>query len=221
MTAVLIPAFNAAQTVGRLLAGLKSFDGIQRILVVDDGSSDETVAIAKAEGAVVLSHGTNRGKGAALRTGFHYILSETSLDSVITMDADLQHDPKDVPSFLAAWQQGKLDLVLGCRKKLGSGMPLHRILSNSITSALVSARTGVTIRDSQTGFRLIGRRVLTSIEVEADGYEAETEILIKAAKAGFRIGSVPIATIYGGAPSHMTHWTTTKRFLHVLFREYK
>jgi len=221
MTAVLIPALNAAQTLGQLLAGLKQIVGIESVVVVDDGSSDETVAVAKAEGAVVISHGANRGKGAALRTGFQYILSATSHDSVITIDADLQHDPKDVPKFLSAWQMGNLDLVLGCRRRLGSGMPLHRVLSNTITSALVSARTRVKIRDSQTGFRLIARRILSSIEVEADGYEAETEILIKAAMKGFRIGSVPIATIYGGAPSHMTHWKTTKRFLQVLFREYK
>jgi glycosyltransferase involved in cell wall biosynthesis len=221
MTAVLIPALNAAQTLGQLIAGLMPFVGIESVVVVDDGSSDETAAIAKAAGAVVLSHGVNRGKGAALRTGFQYVLSSSRDDSVITMDADLQHDPKDVPTFLSAWHSGNLDLILGHRRKIGSGMPAHRILSNTITSALVSARTGVKIRDSQTGFRLIARRVLSSIEVQADGYEAETEILIKAALKGFRIGSVPIATIYSGAPSHMTHWKTTKRFLRVLLKEYK
>jgi glycosyltransferase involved in cell wall biosynthesis len=220
MTAVIIPALNAAQTLGQLLAGLKPFVGTESIVVVDDGSSDDTAAIARAAGAVVLSHGVNRGKGAALRTGFQYVLSSSSHDSVVTMDADLQHDPKDVPKFLSAWRLGDSDLILGYRSKLGGGMPVHRILSNTITSALVSARTGVRIRDSQTGFRLIARSVLSSIEVQADGYEAETEILIKAARKGFRIGGVPIATIYRGAPSHMTHWKTTKRFLQVLLKEY-
>lgn len=221
MTVVLIPALNAAQTLGQLLAGLQPHFAVESIVVVDDGSTDETAAIAKAAGAVVLSHGVNRGKGAALRTGFKYVLATAGQDSVITMDADLQHDPKDVPKFLTAWQSGDSDLILGYRRRMGSGMPFHRVLSNTITSALVSARTGVRIRDSQTGFRLIARSVLSSIEVQADGYEAETEILIKAARRGFRIAGVPIATIYNGAPSHMTHWKTTKRFLQVLLREYR
>ncbi len=221
MTAILIPAFNAAQTLGQLLADLQKFVVPDSILVVDDGSTDKTFAIAKAAGVVVLSHGMNRGKGASLRTGFEHILKSANHDSVVTMDADLQHDPKDLPKFLEAWESGRYDLILGYRHRIGSGMPIHRVLSNTITSALVSARTGVTIRDSQTGFRLIARHVLSAIEVQADGYEAETEILIKAARKGFRISSVPIATIYSGAPSHMTHWKTTKRFLQVLLREYR
>ncbi len=221
MTAVLIPALNAAQTLGQVLYGLQPLVGVAGIVVVDDGSSDETAAIAKAAGVVVLTHGLNRGKGAALRTGFEYVLSSSSHDAVITMDADLQHDPNDVPRFLAAWASGDSDLILGYRQRIGSGMPIHRAISNAITSALVSARTGVKIRDSQSGFRLIARSVLASIEVQSDGYEAETEILIKAARKGFRIRGVPIATIYSGAPSHMTHWKTTKRFLQVLLREYR
>jgi len=220
MTGVLIPAFNAAQTLGQLLVELHSLFAADGIVVVDDGSTDETAAIAKAAGVIVLSHGMNRGKGAALRTGFQYMLSASSCDSIITMDADLQHDPKDVPTFLAAWRKGDSDLILGYRRRIGGGMPFHRVLSNTITSSLVSARTGLYIRDSQSGFRLIARNVLLAIEVQADGYEAETEILIKAAKKVFRISGVPIATIYRGAPSHMTHWKTTMRFLQVLLREY-
>ena len=221
MTAVLIPALNAALTLPQLLASLKPLVAGGSVVVVDDGSTDETAAVAKAAGVVVLRHEVNRGKGAALRTGFDYVASSSGHDSVITMDADLQHDPKDVPKFLSAWEAGNSDLILGYRRRIGSGMPFHRVLSNSITSALVSARTGIRIRDSQTGFRLIGRRVLSALVIQADGYEAETEILIKAARMGFRIAGVPIATIYSGAPSHMTHWTTTKRFLQVLLREYK
>jgi hypothetical protein len=99
-------------------------------------------------------------------------------------------------------------------------MPLERIVSNTITSSLVSARTGVPIKDSQSGFRLIGRNVLSAINLDSDGYEAETELLIKAARKGFRITFVPIATIYGTSRSYMTHWKTTKRFLQVLFKEY-
>ena len=191
------------------------------MIVVDDGSTDETASVATALGATVLNHRSNRGKGAALRTGFDYVLAADQFDSAITMDADLQHDPADLPAFLAAWQTHETELILGFRRKLGSGMPLHRVVSNTITSALVSARTGVRIRDSQTGYRLIARAVLAAVRIESDGYEAETELLIKAAGKGFRISGVPIATIYAGAPSHMTHWRTTKQFLHVLLKEYE
>jgi glycosyltransferase involved in cell wall biosynthesis len=220
MTAILIPAFNAAQSLGSLLEKIPQNIGDGCIVVVDDGSTDDTSRIAADAGAVVIRHERNRGKGAALRSGFEYVLASTRSDSVLTMDADLQHDPAEISKFLAAWETGCTDIVLGCRR-FGSGMPIHRILSNTISSSLVSARTGARIRDSQTGFRLIAREVLLSVELEADGYEAETEFLIKAAQKGFRISSVPIATIYGTAPSHMTHWKTTKRFLQVLLREYK
>lgn len=221
MTAVLIPALNGASSLGKLIQGIILYLNPETIIVVDDGSSDGTGEIAARVGATVLVHPLNRGKGAALRTGFEYILSSTDCDSVITMDADLQHDPADAPAFVAAWKSGSADLILGSRQRTRSGMPFHRVLSNTITSALVSARTGVRIKDSQTGYRLMSRDVLSSLKFEADGYEAETEILIKAARKGFRIVSVPIATIYAGAPSHMTHWKTTAQFLHVLLREYE
>jgi glycosyltransferase involved in cell wall biosynthesis len=221
MTAVLIPAFNASSSLSQLIQGIRLCLNPETILVVDDGSVDGTAQTATDAGATVLRHPANRGKGAALRTGFEYVVSSTDCDSVITMDADLQHDPADAPAFVAAWKSGTADLILGARQRTGSGMPFHRVLSNTITSALVSVRTGVRIQDSQTGFRLISRDVLSSVKFDADGYEAETEILIKAARRGFRIASVPIATIYAGAPSHMTHWKTTAQFLHVLLREYE
>ena len=221
MTAVIIPAFNASKSLAELVRGIQKHLPLENIIIVNDGSTDETASVAKDLGVVVLTHPVNRGKGAALRTGFEHVMTSEQCDSAITMDADLQHDPADIPTFLAAWQAREGDLILGFRRRLGSGMPIHRIVSNTITSALVSARTGTHIQDSQTGYRLIARSVLAALRVESDGYEAETEILIKAAKKDFRISGVPIATIYGGAPSHMTHWRTTKQFLHVLFKEYE
>jgi len=117
MTAVLIPALNAALTLPRLLASLKPLVAGGSVVVVDDGSTDETADVAKAAGVVVLRHEVNRGKGAALRTGFDYIVSSSGHDSVITMDADLQHDPDDVPKFLSAWEAGKLGSHPGVSKK--------------------------------------------------------------------------------------------------------
>jgi len=220
MTAVLIPALNAAQTLKEVLLKVRSFVPPEAIVVVDDGSTDATARIAQESGAYVIRHGVNRGKGAALRSGFEYVLGKTELRCVITLDADLQHDPAEIPMFVTRWKQGDVDVIVGSRKRFGSGMPFHRRMSNAITSLLVSARAGVVIQDSQSGYRCISRKVLSAIEVESDGYEAETEMLIKAARKGFKLDFVPIATIYGKERSYMTHWQTTKRFLQVLLKEY-
>ncbi|MEK6756546.1 MAG: glycosyltransferase family 2 protein [Bacteroidota bacterium] len=220
LTGVIIPALNAEDTLPELLDRLALFVDCRDVIVVDDGSTDQTADAASKAGARVLRHAANKGKGAALRTGFDYSCSSNSYESVITMDADLQHPPEEIPKFLEARRSLHANLIIGHRTRVGSQMPLHRVLSNTITSGLVSARTGRAIRDSQSGYRLLGREVLEAIRVESDGYEAETELLIKAALKGFIIDFVPVATVYRNERSHMTHWTTTKRFLQVLLRDY-
>jgi len=217
---VLIPAFNAAATLPGLLERLKTMRELAGVLVVDDGSTDGTGTVAESGGASVIRHDVNRGKGAALRTGFRALLDNGPTDCVVTMDADLQHDVDDIPKLLAARDATKAGIVVGVRKRLGSGMPVLRILSNTLTSILVSTRAGIAIADSQCGYRLIGSEVLRSVESESDGFEAETEILIRAAAKGFSIVGVPVKTLYGGEHSHMTHWATTKRFIRTLLKEY-
>jgi glycosyltransferase involved in cell wall biosynthesis len=220
MIAVVIPAFNAAETLKSLIDRMGPYVLPRDIIVVDDGSSDSTSTVGRESGAQVLRHMSNRGKGAALRTGFECVLQDGRYRAVLTMDADLQHDPADIPAFVKEWEEGKCEVLVGARKKLGSGMPLHRMLPNSITSFLVSARTGQMIKDSQSGYRLLSCDVLSVVLTVSDGFESETEMLIRAARKGFRIGFVPVSTIYGTAGSHMTHWATTKNFLSVLLKEY-
>jgi glycosyltransferase involved in cell wall biosynthesis len=220
MIAVLIPALNASQTLSEVLKKVSEHVPSSSVIVVDDGSTDETARIAQAGGARLLSHPVNRGKGAALRTGFEHVVADPAIECVITLDADLQHDPNELPKFIEQWKQGNADVIIGRRKRIGSGMPLHRRMSNIINSYLVSVRGGARIYDSQCGYRCIGRSVLETIQFSSDGFEAETEILLKAARLGFRFSSVRISTIYGSEQSHMTHWQTTRRFLHVLMKEY-
>ncbi len=217
--ALIIPALNAERTIGRLLDEAQRYIPADGVIVVDDGSSDATAAVAESKGCAVIRHERNRGKGAALQTGFDAAVKRT-IDAVLTMDADLQHDPHSIPDFLLVFASGKFDVLIGSRLHDKRGMPMHRVLSNTITTSLVKARTGARIADSQSGFRLIGKRVLEEVRLESTGFEAETEFLIKAAARGFRFGSIPIRTIYAGEQSHMTHAATTMNFIRVLFHDY-
>lgn len=219
--AVLIPALNAERSIAELVSRLRSAIGDVQIVVVDDGSADRTSEVAASCGAVILRHKKNRGKGAALQTGFDYLNIQTGLENVVTIDADLQHQPEDIPKFLLVQQKTKADIVIGWRERIGTQMPMLRRLSNTITSALVGIRTGVKIKDSQCGFRLIRRSVIERIQLESTGYEAETEFLIKAARRGFTIEFVPMQTIYGKEKSYMTHWATTVNFIKVISRIYE
>ena len=217
---VLIPAYNAEATLPALLTQVGKIVPTRDIVVVDDGSSDATSEIASRLGAEVARHRVNCGKGRALQTGFDYVLQNVPWDAVVTMDADLQHRPEDLPSFMNMYRYLSPDIVIGYRSRWGTSMPIARRVSNTITSALVSARTGITVKDSQCGYRLIARHVLEEVKIESPGYEAETEFLIKAVNKGFHMRFIQIQAVYGSERSYMTHWITTKRFLSVLLKEY-
>jgi glycosyltransferase involved in cell wall biosynthesis len=218
--AVLIPAYNAEASLSELISRLHKVAGDVQIIVVDDGSVDQTCDVAVSLGVTLLQHKKNRGKGAALQTGFEWVKHLIGIDYIFTVDADLQHQPEDIPKFLALQRQTGADIIIGWRERRGTRMPVHRRLSNTITSSLVGMRTGITIKDSQCGFRMIRRSVLERIQLESAGYEAETELLLKAARAGCSIDFVPVHTVYGNEKSYMTHWTTTRNFIKVLFRDY-
>jgi glycosyltransferase involved in cell wall biosynthesis len=219
-TLVLIPAYNAGSSLADLIRRIRSSTGEMHILVVDDGSQDNTSDVAQKAGVALHRHQKNLGKGAALQTGFDLAKSQEKIDFILTLDADLQHQPEDIPKFFDAQKQTGANLIIGWRERRGTKMPMHRILSNTLTSALVSIKTGKKIKDSQCGFRLIQRKVFENIHCESNGYEAETEFLIKAARQGFSIGFVPVNTVYGNEKSYMTHWKTTMNFIRVLIRNY-
>lgn len=219
MTLVIIPAFNTEGTLPELLRRLALIVDVNSILVVDDGSVDRTAAVAAGLGVRVIQHRVNKGKGAALKTGFEYARTLPRCEAVVTLDADLQHVPEELPKFFEARMHSPANIIIGFRERLGTSMPFHRIASNALTSWLVSARVGKDIRDSQSGYRLIGREVLDAVTLDSQGYEMETELLVKATRKGFRVGFVPIRTVYGTGRSSMTHWHTTKQFLRILLKE--
>jgi glycosyltransferase involved in cell wall biosynthesis len=216
---LLVPAYNEARTIGQVVSSACKI--IDPVVVVDDGSQDDTAQIAQDSGAFVIKHQVNSGKGAALRTGFQYVLDHGH-DAVITMDSDGQHDVDDIPAFLEAFHtegdNGKLGIIIGSRMQDISTMPTIRKFTNKLTSFISSLLAHQELRDSQSGFRLISSDVLRAVELETSGYEMESELLIKASKSGFRITSVRIKTIYGQEVSKINPVTDTYRFFRLLFR---
>jgi len=213
---VLIPAYNAGLTIFELLKKISQFANKSDIVVVDDGSEDGTFAIAQRAGAVVLRHETNKGKGEALKTGFRYALKE-NYRALITMDADLQHDPKSIPDFIRMTDKTN-GIIIGTRKRNLKIMPFARWLTNNLTSAIVSVLSGQSIRDSQSGYRLISIQVLKDVKLESKKYDLESEILIKAKRKGFRIDQIPIKTIYGEGKSFIHPLIDTGRFIKLMWR---
>lgn len=208
----LIPAWNEATRIGPIIAATRAH---LSVLVVDDGSHDGTVAEAERAGATVVRHPQNRGKGVALMTGFTWAL-EHRYEAVLTLDADGQHDPADIPKFLAAYKSGASDLIIGRRDF--SQIPFPRSWANSSGSWLLSQILGIRILDNQSGYRLYSRRLLEEIELTASGFEMEVEAIIRALRKGMRIDWVDIRTIYGiGKVSHFHPIKDSIRFLQMVW----
>jgi len=206
---VLVPSYNEARTIGGIIKGLKA-KGIS-VCVVDDGSTDDTFAIATREGAVVIKHEKNRGKGASLRDGFQYVLME-KFSKVLVMDGDGQHKISDVDIFFLKMDETSADIIIGNRMTDVVSMPMARRFTNKFMSYLVSMMCGHEIPDTQCGFRLIRRSVLENIKLESSNYEIESELLFRAARKGFKIESVPIATVYANEQSRINPVIDTLRF---------
>jgi len=172
------------------------------VLVVDDGSRDDTAQRAESAGAVVLRQVPNQGKGAALRAGFTWAIQKNA-DAVVTLDADGQHDPAEIPSFLSAYATTYSDLIIGERDF--SHMPPVRRLSNAIGRRVFSWAMGRSIPDNQSGYRLLSRRLMEALLLESpeQGFEFEMEMIAVAVERGFTITGVPIRTIYAGEKSHI------------------
>jgi glycosyltransferase involved in cell wall biosynthesis len=207
---VLIPSYNEARTIGDLVRRLRERD--LTVYVVDDGSSDDTASIAEREGAVVVRHKVNKGKGASMREGFRHIIKK-GFDSVIVMDGDGQHQVEDIGNFLEKMETTKADIVVGNRMSDTSSMPLLRVYTNRFMSALISGMSGQRVPDTQSGFRLIKSDVLKNINLESSNYEIESEMIIKAARAGFRIESAPMKTIYRNEKSRINPVIDAIRFM--------
>jgi glycosyltransferase involved in cell wall biosynthesis len=212
--AAVIPFFNEEERIAEVVSRTSKY--VDLIIVVDDGSNDGSRDKLKSIDVplIVVENNVNEGKGSALNKGFlKSIELKTSL--TITLDADLQHPPEFIPEFI---QKAKdYDIVIGNRKKSKSEMPLQRRCSNKITSLFLSMKTGYKILDSQCGYRVYKTEILKSVLPSNNGFEAESEIIVNAAKQSLKIGFITIPTIYGTEKSKIRPFRAIIGFLKVLF----
>jgi len=214
----LVPAHNESARIGAVItAALRHLP----VLVVDDGSSDATARVAEAAGASVVGQAPNRGKGAALRAGFRWA-TEQGYEAVVTLDGDGQHDPAEIPGFLGAYARRTVggeptELIVGQRHF--SAMPPVRRAANVLGTVVLSAALGRWIPDNQSGYRLIGRRLMNAmLDSREDGFALEVEMIAVCLREGWQIAWVPIRTIYADETSHIQSGRHLREFLDVTRR---
>lgn len=211
--AALIPAYNESLQVESVVARARKH---LPVLVIDDGSTDDTASRAKDAGAFVLQQTSNQGKGAALKVGFRWAL-EQGFAAAMTLDADGQHDPAEIPGFLNVYQNQHPDLVIGERDF--SRMPLLRRISNTLGRWLFSWALARHVADNQSGFRLISRKLMeAALESREKGFEFEVEMIVLCVRQGWPMASVPIRTLYRGERSHINNFAHLVNFLRMVWR---
>ena len=215
--AILIPALNAAPTLDAVVRAARAEH--EPVVVIDDGSSDATGKVAAEAGATVLRHPANRGKGGALKTGFAWARAN-GFDGVITLDADGQHLANEIPKFLRARAETKADLIIGGRAHLFHGMLLRRRLANRISASGIAFASGTNVTDSQSGFRFYSMKLIDAVPLRAEGFDMESEVIVRAGRAGFRIEMIPIdlGFVNGVSTSHYRPVKDTIRIAITVFR---
>ena len=213
----IVPAFNEARSIADVVSGLHGI--VSHVLIVDDGSTDQTAARARAAGAEVLTRGRNTGKGSAIRAGLAHVMTRP-FTHVLLLDGDMQHRPREASRLLDAAQRTGADLVLGERAFSREEMPAARYHANRIGSRVLSWFVGAPVQDTQCGFRVCRLDALRDLPLRARGYEIETEMLVKLRRRGARLASVPITAVYAAERSKLRPVRDTTRtcFLAVYYQ---
>jgi glycosyltransferase involved in cell wall biosynthesis len=191
---VVIPAFNEERMIGQVLVEtaniMDCLNVPYEIIVVDDGSTDQTGLVASGHKVLMVTNKTNRGKGYSIRRALQYAQG----DIIVTMDSDGEHQPKEIPSLIEPLYNGT-DIVAGSRFLGANGnritTRINRI-GNFLFNFTIMSITGKYITDSQTGFRAIKRSVINELQLESDGYEIETEITLKSLRNGYTFKELPV-----------------------------
>ncbi|MDB4966882.1 MAG: glycosyl transferase family 2 [Myxococcales bacterium] len=214
MTIVVIPCYQGSASVGDVVRGARA-TGLQ-VVVVDDGSSDGSATAAEAAGATVLRHPANRGKGAALASGFAYA-KKIGATAVLTMDADGQHDPGELPALLAAHAASPTAVIVGVRSFRPEDMPRRSRIGNRISTWWISKYAGMRYSDTQSGFRVYPSAMF-DVPLKSTKFDTETELLLRAAKMKLPLVEVPIKTIYRtDHSSHFHGFRDTMRVIKLVF----
>ncbi|MEO0124571.1 MAG: glycosyltransferase family 2 protein [candidate division WOR-3 bacterium] len=213
---VVIPAYNAEKTLGGLISSLieSGFDR-ETIIVVDDGSKDKTASLAMYYNVDVIRNEKNMGKGASLDRGFKRAISK-GIKKVFTIDADGQHRVSDIQKFLK--KENEYELVIGMRLKNSPDMPFIRWVVNRTTSLVISLLSKKYIPDVQSGFRLIDLKIFDKIKLRTKNFQTESELIYKTIKNGYRVGYVPIKTLYNSERSYIMPILDTIRFINMAVR---
>ena len=215
--AILIPAYNERKNLPTLLKKIKKID--YTFLIIDDGSTDGTKKYLQRYCLSYISYPNNTGKGYAIKAGVDQILWEGSCEWILIMDADGQCSIKDIPTFESALKtHPKAKIIIGNRLCKSTGMPFVRKVTNKVMSWIVSRLAGKEIPDTQCGFRLINKDVF-KLKLRSCRFEFESEMLIKAGRAGMKIVSIPVKCIYGlNRKSKIRPIRDTVRFFRMILR---
>ncbi len=207
MTKILaaIPAYNEDVAIGSVVLRCRPY--VREVLVVDDGSDDETATVARLAQASVIQHLTNRGKGAAVQAAIAYARTN-GFDVMVLLDGDGQHDPALIPELLGPITRGEADIVVGTRKLSTSHMPLHRRVGQKVLDLLTSYGSKTSVTDSQCGFRALSRAAIDSLDLDANDFSIESEMIIDAQEKNLRVVEVPISVRYdvdGSTKNPLSH----------------
>ncbi len=205
---VVIPAYQEAATIGVIVSRCRMLPEVSSVVVVDDGSCDDTARIAAENGATVLRHPHNVGKGASLMRGMLAAV-QAGASHIVTLDGDCQHRPEDLPRLLECSRQWPGHIIIGSRRATGYDAPRARFVANRVADFWISWAAGHPIDDSQSGFRIYPANLVQQLETrppKAPGFAFESEILIEAARLGFFTVAVDIPTVYGPAVQRASHF---------------
>ncbi|MBW3020951.1 glycosyltransferase family 2 protein [Candidatus Woesearchaeota archaeon] len=205
-----IPAYNESKNIGNVLKEVKKY--LKNIVVIDDGSKDNTYEVAKNENVIVLRQIPNKGKGAAMRKGCDYAI-ENGAQKIILMDSDGQHDPKFIPNFINSLNE--VDLVFGVRK-FSKKMPLLFRFGNSFLSGSIKVLYGFKLRDTQSGYRAFNSKVYRKIKWKSNDYSVESEMIARAGNNKVKSKEIPISTIYNDKYKGTTPWDGVKIFSNMI-----
>jgi len=215
--AALIPCYFEAKRIRDVVARVKQ--QLDTVLVVDDGSTDQTESEAQAAGVEVVRHTVNQGKGAAIKTGLRALAARAGIEYALILDGDGQHAPEEIPRFLAAANETQAPMLVGNRMSDTRKMPFLRKMTNRWMSSEISKVCGQAVPDTQCGFRMIHRDLLPAmVAIATTKFDYETEMLVVASRQGCRIAAVPISTIYGDEKSKIHPVRDTIRFCEMMAR---